>query len=274
MLADLTGADMTAASLRSASLDGAQLNRAVVYQASFRGASLIGATMLNLRAGVLQVADTPDPVALYAKCIQAKGAKRDLRTDFSDADMTGANLQAADLSCANLVGVTMTAATQLQNAILIGADFSKAKLEGANFTGANLQYVTMNRDTRLNGTNLQNVDFSHAILRGTDFSQAKYVDTANFDGADVSCAVFPRVFDKSKLSNAIVTGTRLLPPPGEDMSLKQAVLMGAKQKWPESIQQWEELGVACEPHGAPANNGQPAATPAPTAGQAPASTKP
>lgn len=267
VLADLTGADMADASLRSAALDGAQLNRAVVHQASFRGASLIGATMLNLRAGVLQVADTLDPAAVYAECKKAKDAKRDLRTDFSDANMTGADLRAADLSCANLTGVTMTSDTKLQKATLIGADFSGANLNGAIFTGANLQYVTMNRDTQLSGTDLQGVDFSHASLRGTDFSQAKNVITANFDGADVSCAVFPRVFDNSKLSNAIVTGTRLLPlPPGQDKTvspakLTGAMLTGARQVWPQTEQEWEALGVACLPHAEPAKNSQPAAKP-------------
>ena len=121
----------------------------------------------------------------------------------------------------------------------------------------------MNRDTKLNDADLRDVNFSHASLRGTDFSQAKNVATAIFDVADVSCAVFPRVFDNSKLSNAIVTGTRLLPPPGKDMSLKKAVLASAKQKWPETTQDWEALGVACEPHGALSKDGQPAATPPP-----------
>jgi len=261
VLADLTGANLKAASLRSASLDGSRMTGAVAQRANFSGASLIG-----LKAGVLPVSDTKyvaandetakdaatqeqaakDPATLNEKCKKAKGPP-DLRTDFSGANMTGAHLERADLSCANLAGSTMDGDTLLDSTVLIGADFSGAHLQGARFQSADLEFVTMSRETELDKTILTSAKFGHAILRGTDFTTAVGVDTADFDGADVTCAIFPATFDKSRLTNAIVTGARLSQPT-DKRSLKVAQLADAKEKWPDTDAEWAQLGFECAPH--------------------------
>ncbi|HBB5182826.1 TPA: pentapeptide repeat-containing protein [Listeria monocytogenes] len=89
-----------------------------------------------------------------------------LRDGYGErANLRGANLSYADLSCANLRGANLSYA-DLSCANLRGANLSYANLRGANLRGANLR-----------GANLSYADLSCANLRG-----------ANLSYADLSCA--------------------------------------------------------------------------------------
>ncbi|HCQ0963722.1 TPA: pentapeptide repeat-containing protein [Listeria monocytogenes] len=94
-----------------------------------------------------------------------------LRDGYGErANLRGANLSYADLSCANLRGAN------LRGANLSYADLSCANLRGANLSGADLSYANL-RGANLRGANLSYADLSCANLRG-----------ANLSYADLSCA--------------------------------------------------------------------------------------
>ncbi len=89
-----------------------------------------------------------------------------LRDGYGErANLRGANLSYADLSCANL-----------RVANLSYADLRGANLSGANLSGADLSYADLRR-ANLRVANLSYADLSCANLRG-----------ANLSGADLSCA--------------------------------------------------------------------------------------
>ena len=67
------------------------------------------------------------------------------------ANLSGANLQDAQLVAANLEGANLTEA-DLQGANLAGADLRGANLTGANLTGANLRGADLTGATMPNGT--------------------------------------------------------------------------------------------------------------------------
>ncbi|EAF9915546.1 hypothetical protein GL352_14910, partial [Listeria monocytogenes] len=63
--------------------------------------------------------------------------------DLSCANLRGANLRGADLSCANLRGANLSCAN-LRGANLSGADLRRADLRGANLSGADLSCADLN----------------------------------------------------------------------------------------------------------------------------------
>ncbi|EDN8640547.1 hypothetical protein GUM08_04000 [Listeria monocytogenes] len=76
-----------------------------------------------------------------------------LRDGYGErANLRGANLSYADLSCANLRGANLR-----------GADLSCANLRGANLSGADLSYADLRR-ADLRGANLSGADLSCADL--------------------------------------------------------------------------------------------------------------
>ncbi|HAA2239313.1 TPA_asm: hypothetical protein GEF91_09525 [Listeria monocytogenes] len=109
-----------------------------------------------------------------------------LRDGYGErANLRGANLSYADLSCANLRGANLRGANlsyadlscaNLRVANLSYADLSCANLRGANLSGANLSYANL-RGANLRVANLSYADLSCANLRG-----------ANLSGADLSYA--------------------------------------------------------------------------------------
>ncbi|WP_285305059.1 pentapeptide repeat-containing protein [Listeria monocytogenes] len=89
-----------------------------------------------------------------------------LRDGYGErANLRGANLSYADLSCANLRGANLR-----------GANLSYANLRGANLRGANLSYAD------LSCANLRVANLSYANLRGANLR------VANLSGADLSYA--------------------------------------------------------------------------------------
>ncbi|EPU6817534.1 pentapeptide repeat-containing protein [Listeria monocytogenes] len=109
-----------------------------------------------------------------------------LRDGYGErANLRGANLRGADLSCANLRGANLRGANlsyadlscaNLRVANLSYADLSYANLRGANLRGANLSYADLSC-ANLRVANLSYADLSYANLRG-----------ANLSGADLSYA--------------------------------------------------------------------------------------
>jgi hypothetical protein len=78
-----------------------------------------------------------------------------------NVDLTGANLQAAELIRANLQGANLMQA-DLRGADLQGANLIQAGLSQANLSGANLQGALL-VGAQLNGANLTEANLSGAI---------------------------------------------------------------------------------------------------------------
>ncbi|EED2284180.1 TPA_asm: hypothetical protein GHM42_15655 [Listeria monocytogenes] len=104
-----------------------------------------------------------------------------LRDGYGErANLRGANLSYADLSCANL-----------RRADLRGANLSYADLSCANLRVANLSYADLScanlRGANLSGADLSYADLRRADLRGANLSYAD-LSCANLSGADLSYA--------------------------------------------------------------------------------------
>ncbi|HAB9652884.1 TPA_asm: hypothetical protein GYV88_13310 [Listeria monocytogenes] len=102
-----------------------------------------------------------------------------LRDGYGErANLRGANLSYADLSCANLRGANLSY-----------ADLRRADLRGANLSGADLSYADLRRaDLRganLSGADLSCADLSYADLRRADLSYAD-LRRADLRGADLN----------------------------------------------------------------------------------------
>jgi len=133
-------------------------------------------------------------------------------TDLSGANLKGANLSSASLLRANLAGANLEGA-DLTEADLTQADLSGANLKGAKLADANLdQAVAAGTDfggadapgamfTRLKG---EGADFTGAALAEAEFSDAE-LGGAKFEGAALKDAAFERakahkvVFDKAEM---------------------------------------------------------------------------
>jgi uncharacterized protein YjbI with pentapeptide repeats len=256
--ADLGTARLTGASLRDSDLTATDLTATIARGADFSGASMVGVHVVENQPRTAQPASPPPipamaqptaPLPAMAEATPCDEAKwpRPMRTDFSGAKLCGANLKNANLTCANLAGVVADEKTNLTGAMLTGVDFSGATLSGADFTGAHAMFVVMNRATKLDGTQLKGADFRHAVLHGVVFTDAKDVNDAHFEFADVRCAVFPADFHSAHLNGAIVTGAKLASAkdgqPGK--SLESAEMAGVQQLAP-TPQNVEALRGDCQ----------------------------
>jgi len=137
--------------------------------------------------------------------------------DFSDTNLTGrklrgnlyrANFSNADLSFANL-RETDARLANFDNAVLDQAHFDKANLAGATFTKANAQYAYFNEalldHANLKGTLAQYAHFdgahlhdarlvstqlNHASMRNAQFNDKTIFKATTLDDADLSSVVF------------------------------------------------------------------------------------
>lgn len=114
--------------------------------------------------------------------------------DLSHADLVGINLSRCDLSTVGLCGA------DLRRADLSGADLSGAKLSGADLNGADLVSANLNQ-ADLTGASLYVANLSHAWLRKVDLTRAKLAG-ANFYGAAVDGAIL----DGTELMSAMAMG--------------------------------------------------------------------
>lgn len=123
--------------------------------------------------------------------------------DLSRADLSGADLIAANLSRADLIGADLSGAN-LSLANLSGADLIEANLSRGYFIRANLLNAV------LVGANLIGADLSGAIMIGADLSSANlsgvHLIKATLSGADLRRAVFI----EADLSGADLNSTLLI----------------------------------------------------------------
>jgi uncharacterized protein YjbI with pentapeptide repeats len=151
--ADLRHADLDHAFLWGAKLSGADLRHADLDHAKLWGADLSGANLRDV-------------------------------TDWSGADLSGANLSGADLSGAFLhnadLSSTNLSSTNLSGAVLNNADLSGAVLNNADLSGAILRDVTDWSGANLSSTNLSSTNLSSTNLSGAKYS-AETIFPANFD---------------------------------------------------------------------------------------------
>ena len=162
------GATMARIQLAGADLGSASLVRANLIDAQLQGASLVAA---NLQGADMQLAQagTP-PSAATSASSNCDGTKR---TNFSFADLRGADLTEADLSCAILRGVLMDATTVLQGTILTNAD-----LCGSDLAGVDLSAAGSLQSSRLDYADLQGallpVGMKGAKLMGAHIAGASF----------------------------------------------------------------------------------------------------
>ena len=130
-----------------------------------------------------------------------------MKADFSNQELSYANLRGVDLRGAELRSVNLSCAdisgANLSNADLSGADLSYANLSDASFCGADLSGAYLSgvdlSEANLSGADLSDVDLSYANLSDANLSDASLCDAdlsytnlsyanlrgANLHGADL-----------------------------------------------------------------------------------------
>lgn len=158
--ATLISTDLTNANLANAVLDGAELSNSELAKASLTSASLLQVQALrtNFSGADLTLAN------MNAGC-------------FSNSDFTGAKLENASFVRALLQNADFDSVTALE-IDLSGADLTKLRASGANLSKGKLVGVTA-------GASI----WDEAILDCADFSRAQ-MGLANFTGASLKQAVF------------------------------------------------------------------------------------
>lgn len=150
----------------------------------------VSCLLLVLTAGAASAACTepPQPGVDWRQCSFD-------RYDLARIDLTGARVDNASFSRANLAGTDFTRleggrvrflgadlkGAKFDEARLRGADFTEAKLEGASFRNADLA------DARLVSADLRGVDLTGAKLRDANFYRADLSGATWVDGKRV-CA--------------------------------------------------------------------------------------
>ena len=137
------------------------------------------------------------------------------------ADLSGANLQGADLRDANLQGVDLIGAN-LQGAILWDADLQGAELIGANLQGATLWNADLQgaflKSAKLQGATLEVANLEGAFLTYADLEGAnlKYANLegatlwgADLQGADLRGANLQAYLRDASLQGADLRGANL-----------------------------------------------------------------
>jgi hypothetical protein len=121
------------------------------------------------------------------------------RADLSAANLSAANLRAADLSAANLSAANLRAAdlsaANLRDADLRAADLSDANLRAANLRAADLSAANLSaanlRAADLSAANLSDADLSDADLRAADLSDANLRAAKNKEMAEAVTCIIP-----------------------------------------------------------------------------------
>ncbi len=142
--ASLCGTNLMLALLNRADLSYSHLQKSDLAWADLRNTDLRGA---NLEGAFLTEANLTGALLANAKLSGANLAGADLRgcsilmTDFSGANLNGANLdKQLDLTGSTFRGANL-AESILRGAKLGGADFAEANLQGADLRGADLSHI-------------------------------------------------------------------------------------------------------------------------------------
>ena len=201
-----------------------------------------------------------------------------LKTSFSGADLSKADLKEIDLTEADLKGADLTEA-DLKKVILKRADLTKAKLWAANLNKADLSETNMRRAdlswADMSGADLNNANFRGAILtsaifKNTDLSGAYFrwadlngvlLNEANLTDVDMAAA-FLR---KANLSKTNLSGVNLTSADLRETNLRETNLKGAdlrfaqltnadltgaqlngaiiEEDWFKKLDQWKVIGA-------------------------------
>lgn len=152
-----------------------------------------------------------------------------MKADFSNQDLSYANLRGTDLRGADLSGA------DLSGTDLRGANFSGADLGGANISDTNLRYVNLS-DANLRYANIGGANLSHANLRGVNlgganlrnanlcFANLNYAKLcyANISDADLRSANFKNA-DLSGTKNMMYIIPMACPEEGSFIGFKKAI---------------------------------------------------
>ena len=158
---------------------------------------------------------------------------------LNELKLMGSDLQAVDLSQANLVAVDLSGST-LSDAKLISTNFDTANLSDTDLYSADLLNATLVRadlrksrfgNARLNGASLEQADAAGANFDSAEVLAANCVFT-NFEGADLSNADF----QGTTLKLAQLVGTNVTNTNFADCVLDEANLLGCN--W------WRAVGLS------------------------------
>lgn len=226
---DFTGRDLRNADLSRASLTGMNFTRARLNGADFTGAHLERARFTC----------TPQTAPNFVGYCFAEAA-----------DLSGANLSAAQMEEANLFGAQLAGAV-LEGTNLAGADLGEARMVGSHLRGAQLTGADLSRAnirsadlsyTQMAGTNLSEAHLDGAELSYTQMAGANLSDAhldgavlgyakmkgANFRGAEMERASFNRAaMEGANFSFANMEGTYLQKAKMAGADLSEAKMAGA-----------------------------------------------
>lgn len=213
--ADLSGVNCTSANFTNANLDGTNFSGAILTSAIFVGATLTNTNFSGATLDYAVFNGTDVSGVIWGTAISAQHAKfagaigigckigstdPNQHANFSYADFTGANFSQSDFSYASL-----------DNAILAGATFVGAIFQSADLTFAQLGGVTGIAAADMSFTYLSNAIFKSANLFGVSFASATLYgastnmsDALTMEQADFSNAYLEGI----NLSNAVLNGAK------------------------------------------------------------------
>lgn len=220
---DLTGVDFRWACLTGANLADATLASADLRQADLSNAVALGANLRGVRASNAILRD----IDLRGFAVLQYG-------NFLGADLSGAFLQGADLSRADLRFADLPGA-HLQEATLDHANLRHADLSGADLTEADLDYARLHRSIIDDSTQmdpkwravwyvLNTANWQYHVGWWNDFARV------NLEGADLSnhsgISLVSASFEHARLDGVNFSGSNL-----RFADFGQAVMQDANLSW-------------------------------------------
>ena len=205
---DLTDAILRGANLSFTDLSGQDLSGKDLRGINFHNANLENADLTNITISkIIQYVEKPqcsDPdnsvrsVYLQKKCMVEVLKNETIRTDFSNANLSGAIIGNSDLS-----NILLMSFIDFSGADLTGIEFSNVKFLACKFNGTNLKNSNMSNivfllcefdDAKFNGskflaTAYQDVSFRNAKIIDSYFESSLFID-ANFSNADLKGTTF------------------------------------------------------------------------------------
>lgn len=198
--ADLSGAKLASVffnklKLKGCSFAGAQLPTAQFLEcelagADFRGAMLESTCFMTCKGEAVQFGGAQMPGTVFAaNSVFA-------RSDFTDAQMKGANLGQCNFDGARFVRANLESANLMQSS-LVGSDLRLAVATGAFLRKANLSQARLAgvnfKDAILYGADLRGADLRASNLFGADLTRVHLDTDSRIDGAEMERArIFPR----------------------------------------------------------------------------------
>jgi uncharacterized protein YjbI with pentapeptide repeats len=187
----------------------------------------------------------------------------DIKLDFIEADLRGADLSEANLTGARLNKANLSGAS-LRNTNLSGANLRRAILRKAKLSGAKLSGTILN-EANLSGAiliqaDLSEADLTKAKLRGADLTSAE-LRGANLSWTNLTMAnLFEANLSRTKLTGAVIiradlSGAIISEAIIENACLKASRLLNANfdwanltgaRLWETQRAGWSIKGVVCE----------------------------